>query len=277
MATTTDHDYVLGRTDAEYDRLTGQARWWEPETARVLDRVGIEPGARCLDAGCGPGEVMRLLAERAGPDGRVLGIDVDAELGRRGLRRLHAEGHDQCAFACVDVQADEPIPGAPFDLVHARLLLLHVDDTVAVLRRLWDCVAPGGHLVVHDHDLLTSEAVPPLDTVDEFLRIVRGTFHRAGRDLRLGLGLPKLFAAAGIGTPDGMDAAARVDVLPRLAPMYGDVFRSLLPAAVALGVTTRERGEAWLAAFARESAAADGHAVLWPLLVAAHKRKEASR
>jgi ubiquinone/menaquinone biosynthesis C-methylase UbiE len=274
MATTTEHDYVLGRTEAEYERLIGQARWWEPETARVLDRVGVRPGARCLDAGCGPGEAMRLLAERAGPDSYVLGIDVDAELGRRSLTRLHAGGYDQCAFACVDVQADDPVPGAPFDIVYARLLLLHVDDTVAVLQRLWDCVAAGGQLIVHDHDLLTAEAVPPLDTVDEFLRIVRGTFHRAGRDLRLGLRLAKLFAAAGIGTPDGMDAAARVDVLPNLAPMYEDVFRSVLPAAVALGVTTPERGERWLIDFARESITAHEHAALWPLLVAAHKRKE---
>jgi hypothetical protein len=139
---------------------------------------------------------------------------------------------------------------------------------------LWDCVAPGGHLIVHDHDLLTSDVVPSLDTVDDFLRIVRGTFHRAGRDLRLGLGLPKLFAAAGIGTPDGMDAAARIDVLPNLAPMYEDVFRSVLPAAVALGVTTPEDGERWFTNFARESTTAHEHAALWPLLVAAHKHRE---
>src|SRR4051794_4000363 len=156
MPTTTDHDYVLGRSEAEYERLTGQARWWEPETARLLDAVGVPTGARCLDAGCGPGEVMRLLAERAGPDGHVLGIDVDEALGRRGLERLHAAGYHRCAFAAVDLQQHQ-VPGGPFDVVYARLLLLHVDDTVAVLRRLWECVAPGGVLIVHDHDLLSSE------------------------------------------------------------------------------------------------------------------------
>jgi SAM-dependent methyltransferase len=276
MTTTTD-DYLLGRTAAEYERLVGQARWWEPETARVLDAVSVPPGGHCLDAGCGPGEVMRLMAERVGPDGRVLGIDVDEVLGARGLERLHAAGYGQCAFAAVDLTCDVRVPGTPFDIVYARLLLLHMGDKVATVRRLWDCVAPGGHLVVHDHDLLTAEVVPPLPSVDEFLRVVRGTFDRLGLDLRLGLGLPALFAAAGIGAPDGMDAAARVEVMPTLAPMYVDVFRSVLPAAVAHGLTTAERGEAWFDDFAREATAAHEHAALWPLLIAAHKRKDDDR
>jgi hypothetical protein len=41
---------------------------------------------------------------------------------------------------------------------------------------MWDCVAPGGHLVVQDHDLLSGAVVPELDVVEEFLRVVRGTF-----------------------------------------------------------------------------------------------------
>ena len=58
---------------------------WEGATERVLDRVGLAAGARCLDAGCGPGETMRQLAQRVGPSGRVVGIDVDATLGGLAL------------------------------------------------------------------------------------------------------------------------------------------------------------------------------------------------
>jgi SAM-dependent methyltransferase len=277
MARTTEHDYVLGHTEAEYERLVAQARWWEPASARLLDKVGVEPGARCLDVGCGPGELMCLLAERAGERGHVLGIDIDAELGSRGLARLHAAGYAQCAFAQIDIQNDGVVPGTPYDVVYARLLLLHVDDVVAVLRRLWSCVAPGGHLIVQDHDLISSEVVPPLDSVDEFRRVALGTFDAAGRDLRLGLSLPALFADAGIGAPDAMDAAALVGVLPALAPMYRDVFRSLLPTAIALGVTTAAEGDAWFAGFEREATVARRHAAFWPLLVGACRRKEMPR
>ena len=42
-----------------------------------------------------------------------------------------------------DVAQDAPLPGAPFDLVYARLLLFHLPQRVAVLRRLWDAVHPA--------------------------------------------------------------------------------------------------------------------------------------
>ena len=53
-------------------------------------------------------------------------------------------------------------PGAPFDLVYARLLLFHLPQRVAVLRRLWEAVAPGGHLLVQDYDLRGVSALPAL-------------------------------------------------------------------------------------------------------------------
>ena len=58
--------YALGHSPGEYDRLRTQARVWEDATGKLLDRVGLGPGASCLDAGCGPGETMRLMATREG-------------------------------------------------------------------------------------------------------------------------------------------------------------------------------------------------------------------
>ena len=55
-------EYALERTPREYERLRAQARIWEPATVRLLDRIALGAGASCLDAGCGPGETMRLLA-----------------------------------------------------------------------------------------------------------------------------------------------------------------------------------------------------------------------
>ena len=61
-------DYALGRTPEEYERLRAQARVWEAATGRLLDQVGLAPGASCLDAGCGPGELRlrRVLAPLGG-------------------------------------------------------------------------------------------------------------------------------------------------------------------------------------------------------------------
>jgi ubiquinone/menaquinone biosynthesis C-methylase UbiE len=115
--------YILGKTTAEYERLRVQARVWEPATAALLDRTGIGPGARCLDVGCGPAETMRLMAERTGPSGAVVGIDRDAALGAVAARALHDARHRQCSFVAGDVERDDFALGG-FDLVFARLLLL---------------------------------------------------------------------------------------------------------------------------------------------------------
>src|SRR4051794_349863 len=97
--------YSLGRRPEEHERLRAQARMWETATGRVLAEVGVPPGTSCLDAGCGPGETMRLLAERSGPTGHVLGldVDVDAALGAEALTMLHGAGHRGCRFAVHDL------------------------------------------------------------------------------------------------------------------------------------------------------------------------------
>jgi len=77
----------MGRTSEECERLRRQSKFLEPVTRSVLDHAGLGSGMRCLDVGSGPGEVMRLMAERVGPAGQVVGIDCDAELKKYSLVR----------------------------------------------------------------------------------------------------------------------------------------------------------------------------------------------
>jgi SAM-dependent methyltransferase len=257
--------YALGRTPSEHDRLRRQARVWEPATARLLDQIGLAPGASCLDAGCGPGETMRIMAERVGPRGRVLGIDVDAD--------ALAELPPQCAFQVHDVTAGESIPGAPFDLVYARLLLFHLPQRVAVLARLWDAVAPGGHLLVQDYDLRAVGVLPALDCAERLMRVMTAAFTTAGADVYAGARLPQLFAQAGVGVPDGTDVTGRLEPLASGGVLIERTYRSVLPSAVASGIVSERDGAAALEAFARDMAAFGDRPMLWPLLIGAWKHK----
>ena len=265
--------YSLARTPEEYERLRMQARAWESTTGRLLDRVALAAGSRCLDAGCGPGETMRLMAQRVGPSGRVVGVDVDERLGRQALAALHDAGHRQCEFAHVDLTTREEIPGAPFDLVYARLLLYHLPERVAVLRRLWDAVSPGGHLLVQDYDLRSVGTLPSLESVDELGRVVIDAFAAAGCDVHVGARLPELFARAGIGAPDGTDVSGRLEPLVDAHRMLVSVYKGLLPTAIGRGITTEERSAALLSGLADDVERFPGATVLWPLLIGAWKRK----
>jgi SAM-dependent methyltransferase len=250
-----------------------EARAWEPATGRLLDHVELARGGRCLDARCGLGETMRLMAQRVGPTGRVTGIDVDAVVGERAIEMLHTAGHRQCTFALVDLATDHAIPGAPFDLVYARLLLMHVADPVAVVRRLWDAVALGGHLVIQDYDARTIDVAPPLRPVAEFRRVFIETITAAGRRADVGHHLPLLLAQAGVGAPDGTDVAGRLESLSNLGPEFADTYRGLLPEADSLGITTAERGGRHLRELARDVALYPDHVALSPLLIGVWKQK----
>jgi SAM-dependent methyltransferase len=266
-------EYALGRTASEYERLRVQARMWEPATVRLLDRVGVGAGASCLDAGCGPGETMRLLAHRTGAGGTVTGIDVDAALGSLAERGLHADGLPQCRFVAADLTDDAPVPGGPYDLVFARLLLFHLPQRVSVLARLWEAVRPGGHLVVQDYDLGPAGVEPPAASVVETVRLLVATFEALGCDVRAGVRLPLLFAAAGVGHPDDTDVAGRLEPFATGQAMLAHTLRSLLPAACAHGVTSEAHVEETLTALRRDAADGTDRPMLWPLMVGAWRRK----
>jgi ubiquinone/menaquinone biosynthesis C-methylase UbiE len=266
--------YALGHTAEEYERLQMQARVWEVATGRLLDQLGLGPGASCLDAGCGPGETMRAMAERVGPAGRVLGVDADPALGAMTLATLHGAGHRQCTFQAQDLTAAGPIPGAPFDLVYARLLLFHLPQRVDVLARLWDAVAPGGHLLVQDYDLRNVSTLPGLGWSEELLRVITGAFGAVGADVSAGARLPRLFAEAGVGAPDGTDVAGRIEPLATGRAIMAGTLRSLLPTALAHGVVTEPHATQVLAAIERDATRFPDYQVLWPLLIGAWKHKE---
>ncbi|BCJ39867.1 hypothetical protein GCM10010168_27270 [Actinoplanes ianthinogenes] len=260
-------DYALGRTAEEYERVRAQARLWEPDTARLLDRLGVGAGARCLDAGCGPGETMRHLKDRVGPHGTVTGLDLDTGMAAA------AEAYTGCRVLIHDVTKDEPIPGGPYNLVYARLLLFHTPDQEAALARLWAAVGPGGHLLVQDYDLRTVGVVPSLDIAERMSGVVTQAFGAAGCDVRAGSRLPYLMARAGIGAPDGTDVAGRLVPAAAGTPILESVYRSLLPVAIANGITTPAESERSIATLHAETAAHPDRHVLLPLLNGAWKKK----
>jgi SAM-dependent methyltransferase len=146
----TESPYLLdNRRDEAADRFTALAALYDPMTAGHFDTIGVSAGWRCLEIGAGGGSVVRHLAERVGPSGRVLATDIEPRFldPLAGLANVDVARHD----AVVD-----PLPEAEFDLVHARLVLIHIPERLAVLRRLAAALRPGGWLLIEDADGVVS-------------------------------------------------------------------------------------------------------------------------
>jgi 2-polyprenyl-3-methyl-5-hydroxy-6-metoxy-1,4-benzoquinol methylase len=124
-------------------------RYLDPVTAQRLAPL-VRPEARCWEVGAGGGSVARMLARSTGPDGLVVATDLDiAQL--TGCSGMVARRHD--------VRWDPAPEGGPFDLIHARLVLLHLPERRNVLHTLASALAPGGWLVVEEFDCVPGPRV----------------------------------------------------------------------------------------------------------------------
>lgn len=182
-----------------YDRLLLLARERWPATAALLDRAGLAPGMRCIDLGCGGGEVTLEIARLVAPGGSATGVDMDGvkldlahqAAARRGLgnvefRRLNLDDWDE--------------PGA-YDAVYCRFVLQHLSQPVGLLRRMWAGVRPGGVLIVEDADFDGWCCHPANEGFDFFLRAYRQVIQRRGGDDAMGRKLYGCLLAAGIPDP----------------------------------------------------------------------------
>jgi ubiquinone/menaquinone biosynthesis C-methylase UbiE len=106
----------------------------------------------CLDIGCGPGEAMRLMGEMVGDTGTVVGVDIDGTAGRSGIDRLRAEIECNFQFIEQDLSGSNPLPQGPFDLVFGCLVLIHLPDPIAMLRKMYEVTKPGGVILVQDYN-----------------------------------------------------------------------------------------------------------------------------
>lgn len=259
------------RDVAEYQRLHDQALMWQRATEELLDRIGLEAGMSCLDLGSGSGAVMRLMADRVGPQGRVAGVEIDGALGAQALADLRAEGG--AAFELIQANAatlDQP-PGAPFDLTYCRLFLMHMQEPVAMLEKMLFWTKPGGIVAAQEFDFGAIAVEPICPAMAEFNRLFESVFRAHGRNLRAGRQLPAQFEAAGIGIPDGTLAEAKFLPLKDMGQMLIGVYQSLFPAAAALGIADQARADQFTADMTE--AALDGrYYCLTPILIGAWKR-----
>ncbi len=114
--------------------------------------LGVAPGERVLEVGCGSGAVARELAQRIGPGGHVVGLDASAALLE--VARKLANDADLCSlieFRTGDCRA-LPFPDASFDAVLAVTTLSHVPNVERAIPELVRVIRPGGRVGVFDID-----------------------------------------------------------------------------------------------------------------------------
>lgn len=173
-------NYPLETREGEFARLAVQAEAMAPDTAIMLDRIGVGPGWRCIDIGCGPGGITQLLSEKVGPGGRVVGIDKNAAF----LEHARRSAAGNVEFAQADVYATG-LPSESFDLAHMRFVASTAGDPERLLAEALRLVRPGGIVALQEPDGSSLNCYPPHPAWDRLKAALLGAFESVGADLRL--------------------------------------------------------------------------------------------
>ena len=192
---TTDRGYLLDNAQREAGlRFGALSELFDPSTFRHMDRIGVDNGWHCWEVGAGGPSVPSWLATQVGTEGRVLATDLDTSW-------LPADApYDVLRH---DVGTEPPPPG-PYDLVHARLVLVHVPARAQALAAMVSAVKPGGWLLLEEADPALQPLVCPDEAgeAEQLANALKRGFRElmAGRgvDLSYGRTLPRLLREAGL-------------------------------------------------------------------------------
>jgi ubiquinone/menaquinone biosynthesis C-methylase UbiE len=100
--------YAIRGGRAGYDRLRLLAAARRDSTLEFFQLAGLLPGIRCVDLGCGSGDVTFEMAALVGPGGSAVGIDMD-QAKLQLAREVAAErGSVNVAFELGDVNRWQP-------------------------------------------------------------------------------------------------------------------------------------------------------------------------
>jgi SAM-dependent methyltransferase len=202
--------------DAERQTAYDQILAFHPAMEPIIRPLELKPGMTVLDVGSGPGHTTLELARRAGPAGKVTGVDINADfVARASARAKEAKLNVEYVHSAFPPL---PFPDGAFERVFCKNVLEYVDsstDTVAEMARV---AASGGVVVAADSDWDMIALELGAAARERTERILGASKAIAIKEPRIGRRLHGLFRGAGLAEVK-VEILAGADTVGRSLPM----------------------------------------------------------
>lgn len=193
---------------------------------------------RVLDVGCGNGDLSRLIAGLAGPDGEVVAVDRSEEA--LALARAENMGSHAAPIRYQQAELATTLPElGQFDAIVGRRVLMYLPDAAATLDHITKLAKPGAILAFQEHARVDLPfGLGELALHRQIYDWVWSTVAAEGGDVRLALRLVDLMQAVGL----TVEIARSEGVLlqPGELSFIPTLVRAMLPRLVERGIASAE-------------------------------------
>jgi len=192
--------YILDGTDQDLRRLLSISQLTAEMARSAFGRIGLQAGWSAIECGCGPIGALAVMAEMAGPSGRIVGVDFNEAAVQQARTVVSALGLSNVEAIAGDIHdLDVATLGGPFDLAYTRLFLMHQPNPTQTLRQIASLLRPGGWLVAQEA-LRTPppRSQPDLEALGVYWELLHQVLQRVGVPSGAVEDLPRYAREAGL-------------------------------------------------------------------------------
>ena len=125
--------------------------------------TNLKEGDTVVDLGSGAGIDCFLAAQKVGPRGHVIGIDMTEAMIAKARANASKSGHKNVEFRLGEIE-HMPLDGGSVDVVISNCVINLVPDKLAAFREIYRVLRPGGHFTVSD--VVSKGTIPPGERED---------------------------------------------------------------------------------------------------------------
>ena len=148
---------AFGYSEAELESIPAEANMGV-SCGNPTAMAGLREGEIVVDLGSGGGLDVFLAAQKVGPTGKAIGIDMTEEMIQLAQRNAEKMGLENVAFHLAEIE-DMPLADDSVDCVISNCVLVLVPDKLDAFKEIYRILKPGGRLAISDMAL--KKTLPP--------------------------------------------------------------------------------------------------------------------